>query len=322
MALSRSCEDRVIDLSTSLDVTPWIGWGKKWPVDPPGELIGALMDKLTVPQGAFSPRFPISPNIDVIKFVEMDLPTSTADFITVDEKLWFSCDEPITNVRVALDRPIPSRTVVETLLQQQHVGQFWLDGNQSFVDLRFNNGKDRFPIWILTFFQLIHDTRGLQDRWRNSITFLNKFLGPATEPGVRAAAKKAFGMLGDIGWNEKLLPSGESSSELATFLSSSWLASCHIELQVLYLQERLRKEPVHGRRIGIAPLAFTDRLVKPAIQKFFDSEDPLSDRTMRNVEAEVITGKLDELYMPAHLSTQHWIVLAADFKSGTVRFGM
>ncbi|KAJ7788690.1 hypothetical protein B0H14DRAFT_2628028 [Mycena olivaceomarginata] len=34
------------------------------------------------------------------------------------------------------------------------------------------------------------------------------------------------------------------------------------------------------------------------------------------------TTKLDELYMPAHLSTQHWIVLAADFKSGTMRFGI
>jgi hypothetical protein len=105
-------------------------------------------------------------------------------------------------------------------------------------------------------------------------------------------------------------------------LSAGWLKSSHIELQVLYLQERLQRQPVPGRRIGIAPLVFTNRLVQRDISKGFDSKDVPTDTVMRNVEAHVLTKNLDELYMPVHLSTQHWIVLAVDFKSGTMRFGI
>jgi hypothetical protein len=283
------------------------------------------MDKLAMPKDILAPRFPILPTTPVREFVKIDLPNPTSDFVTGNPKLWFSRDTPLTDVRVVLDRPIPSRDLVTRLIKEKCVGQFFLDGYCSFVDPRFNEGKDRFPFWVLTFFLLVHDVREVQDHWRNAIKFVEKILAKPTDgvnPGVCAAAEEVLKSLGNIGWNEKLGKSGELSSELATFLSAGWLKSSHIELQVLYLQERLQQQPVHGRRIGIASLAFTNRLVQSGISKEFDSKDLPTDDIMRKAEAHVLTNKLDEIYMPAHLSTQHWIVLAADFKAGTMRFGI
>ncbi|KAJ7877697.1 hypothetical protein B0H14DRAFT_2567566 [Mycena olivaceomarginata] len=100
---SRSRDDGVIDLVGVLDTTAWIGHDKKWPANPPGVLIGALMDKLAMPKDILAPRFPISPTTPVREFVKIDLPNPTSDFVTGNPKLWFSRDTPLTDVRIVLD---------------------------------------------------------------------------------------------------------------------------------------------------------------------------------------------------------------------------
>ncbi|KAJ7366017.1 hypothetical protein DFH08DRAFT_797027 [Mycena albidolilacea] len=173
---SLSREDGIIDLVGALDESAWIGRKKKWPANPPvfrsirmvtrhtaknlRKFSRASRDYPSVAGGSNSlrgtgyervnsilaPRFPISLATSVCEFVKIDLPNPTSDFVTGNPKLWFSRDTPLTDVRIVLDRPIPSRELVTRLIAEKCVGQFWLDGCCSFVDPRFNEGKDRFPL--------------------------------------------------------------------------------------------------------------------------------------------------------------------------------
>jgi len=49
---------------------------------------------------------------------------------------------------VLLIRPVPPEKVLETL--NATAGQMWFDGACSIVDPRFNNGTERFPLWVLS----------------------------------------------------------------------------------------------------------------------------------------------------------------------------
>ncbi|KAJ7798110.1 hypothetical protein B0H14DRAFT_2618186 [Mycena olivaceomarginata] len=116
-----------------------------------------------------------APALPPVSFVERDLPyavrfSESDSLITGSLGAWFSSDPPITDVNVVFERPLPSRAVLDDLLQQ--FGQFWLDGKKAIVDPRFNNGADRFPLWVLTLWARMGQTCDAQNQWCRAITFL------------------------------------------------------------------------------------------------------------------------------------------------------
>ncbi len=49
------------------------------------------------------------------------------------------------------ERPIPCDKHLRAL--EQDFGQMWLDGAQSIIDPRFNDGRERLPLWMVGFWR-------------------------------------------------------------------------------------------------------------------------------------------------------------------------
>jgi len=69
--------------------------------------------------------------LPVDKFVELLLPRTSSDLVYGESGLWFSRDEPTTNISLLMGRSIPPAAVLELL--DRKAGQAWLDGAKSMA---------------------------------------------------------------------------------------------------------------------------------------------------------------------------------------------
>ncbi|KAJ7206864.1 hypothetical protein GGX14DRAFT_637126 [Mycena pura] len=247
----------------NLDFSLWRG--KTWPEHPPVDLNSYVDDLLAVPKAALSPSLPVPPTTPPTQFIDIPFPSVTSDIITGKDIFWFHRDRPTTDLRDILQRPIPSRSLVERMAEKKRIGQLILDGYISISDPRTNEGKDRFPLAALAAWMMIHMILEAQERWRAAIAHVKSNLGVKSRE-VAAAAQDAMDMLGRMGWNESLAAKIPPLA-LTRFLGSGWLNDDVVNLQVEYMKARLTTEPPKGVRIGFAPLLFTNKLLFRNIAK-------------------------------------------------------
>ncbi|KAF7291444.1 hypothetical protein MIND_01289500 [Mycena indigotica] len=282
--------------SVSFDLQSWMG-------KPPDALVAARSELLSLPTGLKFPLFPIPTHLPAAEFIALQLPyaSRSSDIVSGSVASWFSRDAPCTSIST--------------------LGQFWLDGYQSIVDPRCNDGQDRFPLWTLKLWLelgLISDT---QASWRSAFTYLRRQAVPDAPEVTRKAAEEMLGLLGKIGWEEPIGTTGLQTTSLIRFFGKAWLSEEQIALQVHHMRERLKMErPKSGLRVLFAPLLFTNKLLQTSIQHSYDDEH-VRDTVMRRIEEQVYREDIDVLYAPAHVQNNHWIVVAANFKDGTVSFG-
>ncbi|KAJ6600108.1 hypothetical protein B0H10DRAFT_2196455 [Mycena sp. CBHHK59/15] len=187
----------------------WIGKGKSYSGDLPGEVLQAKITAFMPPEPAVG-LVPAG-SLPVMEFAAIALPRQSSELAYGESRLWFSDDAPTTDIGVLKDRTrsIPPQAVLDLLGRK--AGQAWLNGAKSVIDPRYNEGADRFPLWVLTYWMEMACTVGHQSNWKRSIAWLENEHKKCKEEHTRAAIEEARATLKTLGWNA---PSASGSKKL------------------------------------------------------------------------------------------------------------
>jgi hypothetical protein len=120
-----------LDALPAFDAHTWIGTGKIFSVSEiPLHVLQEKYNQLEIPDNHLV-HFP-AVDLPVTQFTSLLLPTQSTEIITTVAKIWFSKDEPCTDVTCLLARPIPPKDFLAAL--GKSFGQSWLDGSRSISD--------------------------------------------------------------------------------------------------------------------------------------------------------------------------------------------
>ncbi|KAJ7101505.1 hypothetical protein B0H15DRAFT_769608 [Mycena belliarum] len=308
----------VVDLSADdalFDPAAWIGKHKEFPrTNLHSEVHTALGNVLKLPS-AHTSVLP-GPNLPITKFLKLSLPKKTSALLFSGTGTWFSADTPTTSTECLLARSIPPREVIEDLMKE--AGQAWLDGAKSIVDPRFNDGRERFPIWALTLWSELLKVVDDQRRWQHSCEWIESELGRHDLDAVdRDALTNAKSIMDSLGWNTKI-HGRWTILDLATVLSNAWLSDDHIDMMMIDLSARVAADPALAAKLIVAPLAFSQAIKNAAQKKKYTREDtPLLARYEQHIKKTHLT----QLYFPMHVNANHWIVGFMDFEQGLIGTG-
>ena len=298
----------------------WIDTGKQEHVDLLDFVKSTREAARVVPDDVLRMVHLPSPNVLVVDFVAWELPRLSSEIISTKAETWFSKDSPSINIHILLSRPVPSEEFVKKLdIAYQ---QAWLDGAQSIVDYRFNDGSDRLPLWVISFWQKVATMKEMQLTWRKALAWLDLEEERQTREEGRVAIQKARAMLRSaVGWNMKMKHcSGMTTTyHLTRFLGTLWLSDEHISMMV----EELVCDLDAGKSSGVhlAGFAFTVEIDNIKLKLAL----PSSARKKTNIskyEDLVKNGSLHQLYFPLHINANHWIAGQIDFTRKTISFGI
>lgn len=142
----------VSDSDDELTFNPaeWIGIGKVYPhEDVSPEVQYGRKQIYTIPDDAQTCLPHVS--MPITLFSTLILPSLSSAFITTNPDIWFSHRESTAEIDLLMQRPIPSKDFITSL--DRSFGQAWFNGAKSVVDHRFNDGRDRYPLWVLRFWR-------------------------------------------------------------------------------------------------------------------------------------------------------------------------
>ncbi|KAI0037576.1 hypothetical protein FA95DRAFT_1614075 [Auriscalpium vulgare] len=299
----------------------WIGQGKIYPAIPPAHVEAQLKAVLEVP---FIPRKHIVPHgLPVIELLQQNLPSQSAAFMTIKAQKWFHHDSPTDamdhakTTEMLLRRPVPPVQVLRML--QDTIGQAWLDGKQSIVDWSVNDGRDRLPLWSLTFWIDVGGAIRGQGKWSSCehwITAETNSVGPMG----RSTMDRAHTLLHTLPWNTPIRSPAVSTTtlELTRMLGNDWMSDELINMMFEQLASRVRLQTELTTRVVVAPLAFSEavkRLTKATT--YSPADAPL----LRMYEELVYDGGRTTIYCPVHVRGNHWVAVEIDFLSRTFACG-
>jgi hypothetical protein len=152
----------------------WIGVGKIYDETLPSLVRSAKRTSLAIPNTFLNMARLPDPATSVIDFIKSELPCVSSEIIVTKAVAWFTNDAPSESVDlgILLSRSVPSAQFIEEL--EQVVGQRWLDGAKSITDLRFNDGRDRLPLWVLSFWRTVVDMVKVRQAWNEAICWLER----------------------------------------------------------------------------------------------------------------------------------------------------
>ena len=297
----------LIDLTvdTQFHHSTWIGTGKEFSNSLPQAVYDKKREILRVPN-LFPTQLPTSVTL-VREFIHHPLPSQSSGLSFHQTTEWFSSSMPLTSPTVLLARPVPSEKVLKKL--NKAIGQMWFDGASSIVDPRFNNGAERFPLWVLSLWNDMQKVVGDQKRWQSSVRWLEL----ATHPKDIVAQVKH--LIKRLPWNKPLRSTGATTLEFAGFLGVSWLLDTQINLMVNVLQNRMKTEE-HTKGVLIEPLTLSWELI--SVGKGWT--EPLTSSYLSRLANQVQAG-ITTIWFPINVNNNHWIVGRVDFKNHTFTFG-
>ena len=111
-------------------------------------------------------------NLSVAQFFSYKLPRVSSEIISCKVSTWFSIDKPNIDYNVLVSRPVPSAEFVKRLAEAS--GQAWLNGATSVVDQWFNDGMDRLPFWVITFWKEVVRCEEIGLLWKGGISWLHR----------------------------------------------------------------------------------------------------------------------------------------------------
>ena len=270
-------------------------------------------------------NFPSS-NLSVVEFLAVNLPRVSSEIISSKVERWFSKDPPsILDVQILFGRSILSPAFLTRL--EEAVGQAWLDGAKSIVDWRFNDGTDRLPLWIVTFWREAERLNGIQSMWKQSEKWLlhqetrkRQDGNPVIPLNLIKDARKS---LASLQWNGKMDYCNKMTwtSQLSRLLGTFWLSDDHINMMVEEMLLDLHTEkPKDLKYIQVASLSFAREF--QSVQEKLAL--PLPDRRktlLYKYEVRVKEDGLEKLYFPIHVRENHWIAGMVNFKKKSIAFG-
>ncbi|KAJ7488492.1 hypothetical protein B0H11DRAFT_2406543, partial [Mycena galericulata] len=256
------------------------------------------------------------PNLPVTEFLKLPFPKKSSALVFSKPEDWFSNDAPNVTVTSLLTRPIPPREFLNSLTQR--VGQAWFDGHTSIRDPRYNEGRDRFPLWTLTLWKELLRVVEDQKMWKRSRDWIQTELEkPDLESGDLDALTTANSLLDTLGWDTKIHGSW-TTFNLSIILSYSWLSDDHIDMMMADLSARLAADPELAADVMIAPLAFAVAIMNGAANKTYTRQD---STLLARYEEHIKKNGLMHLYFPLHIHNNHWIAGLIDFELGLIGTG-
>ncbi|KAJ7814858.1 hypothetical protein B0H13DRAFT_2463640 [Mycena leptocephala] len=275
----------------------WIGKGKEYS-DVPWEVIQAKNAVFALPPPVAGRLGIPAKNVPVTRFAALALPRQSSELAYGESQLWFSHDDAITDIGFLEDRTrnIPPRAVLDLLTRK--AGQAWLNGAKSITDPRYNDGTDRFPLRVLTFWTEMANANEHKK---------------CKDEHTRVAIDEARTALKTLGWSAPLIFGKEKTSTayLQQFLGTVWLSTDCIDIMMEGLSARVESDPELAD-VAVATLSFARDLLASKRKK-----TGLLDR----YEREVKEGKKRRLVFPANVGNSHWVGGLTDFTKKTVGFG-
>jgi len=309
-----------MDLDSKFVDTHWIRAGKDYNTVPLSVTLAAN-ERLAIP-GIVLASLPATA-LPVIEFLSCTLPRVSVDTISTKIQMWFSQEPPsIVHVHeIFVSRPIPSNEFVSRL--SKAVGQAWLDGAQSVIDCRFNNGNERLPLWAIAYWTKILELRGIQSLWQSSVDWLDK-----EEKGQKAKGPVSDDLIGvrtllhtSVAWDSTMPHCNgmTSTSKLSRFLGPRWLSNDNIDMMVeeLVLDLQGDKDRSH---IQVVSLNFPNA-ISNVVTNLARLPSARTKSFLGQIERKVNDEGLQKLYFPLYVSGNHWIACEIDFKKKTFAFG-
>ncbi|KAJ7661512.1 hypothetical protein DFH06DRAFT_1089007 [Mycena polygramma] len=272
----------------------------------------ALAEVLAVPSDV---HYLPDDDLPILDFLAMDFPSQSGTFVLSKPRSWYSHDLPTTDISCLLGREIPSKEFLLRL--EQEAGQAWFDGCKSILDPRYNDGRDRFPLWGLGFWKEMRRLRDAHWTWETSVGWVDSQLEKDTLPDQDREALMVTKLLfKTMGWNTKI--SGQwTHLHLAKILSWQWLSDDHIDMLMTDLSARVAADPELAKTVLIAPLAFSEALKRASNKNYTKEDAPLLAR----YEAHIKEHGFKHLYFPSHVNKNHWIAGRIDFEGRRIGTG-
>ncbi|TFK77245.1 hypothetical protein BDN72DRAFT_953706 [Pluteus cervinus] len=312
-------ESDIVDLTITQAFyeTEWIGLGKLYPSDPPQFILDARARLLEIPD-TFQSHIPAD-DVPVSHFLAWHLPRQVNAALNAPVKEWFSIDAPHTQPACLLTRDIPSATCLNQL--DQRLGQAWFEGAKSISDPRYNNGRDRIPLWAITFWKTVARILSLREMWLASASWIvtEKKKVSIRDIETFSAFQVADKRLTSMPWRSQLPYSRglARTTDLTIYLSERWLSDDSINMMTTLLSQDFA---ISGckEHILIASLGVANEIMKNGPTGTYPIKNGAA--LLRRYEKYIQENRTEKLYFPANVGN-HWIACCIDFERKVVSYG-
>ncbi|KAF4618012.1 hypothetical protein D9613_012840 [Agrocybe pediades] len=269
-----------------------------------------------------------SVDLSVTQFLQHTTPKLSAEIIHTKTTIWFSRDEPmqLEDVKSLLSRPVPSKDFLAEL--DAAYGQAWLDGATSIIDPRFNEGRERLPMWMLAYWKKATEVNEMQELWRKGVIWLRNEGQRLNSTALPETIEKATRLLDNLHWNTPIRPISSHFSYIATtlflakFLGTFWLNDEHINMMIEQLRENASKRTSGtAQQLQTLSTVVEDLSFPLAIHNL--PKDLSKEKNKRIIRLGQLAkdGTMKKLYFPLHVNSTHWIAVMIDFEGKSFSFG-
>jgi len=307
----------VVDAVNSFKESEWIGVGQKYQ-DVPPEVSDECNRVLWVPELHFKQNFPAF-DTNVTQFIGLKFPEFSNRTPKMKISTWFSKDTPTTDPECLRMRHVPPKRVLTQLLSA--FGQEWLDGAKSIVDPRFNDGRDRLPLWTIRFWKKMADVISERDKWAKSYQWLEKQRGTKHEE-TKVAVEEVLQALGTIHWRKKLkyCRGTVDTRCLTTLLGNGWLSDNHINMMMEEHSHAVEEDASLKDQVIVAPVEFSEEIRNNGRNRVYERKGGAG--LLWKYEKRIKEKGIEELLFPVHVNGNHWVAAFVDFKNGKIGYGV
>ena len=312
MAATRYVEDLSGD-ARDFNKAKWIRQNRKYPADPPAELLAYKDTLYEIPRQY---QLLLIPNLtlNIIQFTELKLPETTSTLIEYAAKNSFSEQEATEDTSCLANRNLPSRTFVNNA--KLAFGQAMLDGARSIDDPYYKGGL--LPLWTVQYWNTMHNILDDQKTWQKALQWLKQH--DEDNSARRRIFNECWTLLSFLQWNTSIcLPGGAGPvTDLAQLLGDKLVSGNIIDMMMEHLAERIKADEDASRTYHVATLSFQDHLNKEWNTRKSGKYVP---KFLRQIVTEMKkTPKI--LLLPIHMnSIKHYVGFAIDFKDQLLYHG-
>ncbi|TEB28567.1 hypothetical protein FA13DRAFT_1794026 [Coprinellus micaceus] len=240
---------------------------------------------------------------------------------TTKPSAWFSNDVPHTSVTVLVNRPIPDAATLDKLNSTS--SQAWLSGCQSFVDHRFNNGRDHLPLGTLTFWNEMSECLKHHNAWKGGVDWVtSKHREWAAKPETADLVKNTNIFLTltriTMGSTIRTCWGALSVNSLPRLLGESgvrsWMSDELVDMMMNDIAGRLKGDEMRKGRIWVLPT-----MIAQSIMTYGGSLTV--NKQLQKWEKLMSEAKAQMAYLPFNINGNHWITFRVDLENGTVTYG-
>jgi hypothetical protein len=231
-----------IDLAhpVHFDPSKWIGKNNIYDIKSlPYNVVAARIAAGSIPASQVASLALPRHDLTVKDFLTARFPPLSGSLISVKATHWFSRDPPNLNADIwtcLSTRPLPSLDTLREL--DKAFGQAWIDGAQSIIDPRFNEGRDHFPLWVIEWWRKLSDMVRYQAQWKQAEQWLTTESKTAESAELMSRVRDILSVLP---WNVDA-GFGTTTLEFVHLLGHDWLSDTLIDMMMEHLRDRAKHQ--------------------------------------------------------------------------------